>query len=99
MSATACTLSKAPPGESGCVRARSRRCRRRDGVLLRQRLHDDAGWIAQRCQFGVGQIDIDLFVLNAENLDLADVGHAQQFVADALGLVLSCGSKPFAVGA
>jgi hypothetical protein len=43
---------------------------------------------AQRRQLGVGQFDKDLFVLDAENLDLADVGYAQQFVADALGKVL-----------
>ena len=52
-------------------------------VLLRERGEHHRGLDAERGELGVGDLDEDLLVLLADQLDLGDVLHAQQ---------LGCGS-------
>ena len=57
-------------------------------VLFLQRLLHRRQRHAQRGELGVAQLDPDLLVLQADQVDLADVGCALQFQLDALGIVL-----------
>jgi hypothetical protein len=55
---------------------------------------------AERRQFGVRHLDVDLFVLNAEQLDLLDVRQLPQLAADASASRRSAArSKPSPVSA
>jgi hypothetical protein len=58
--------------------------RRRDGVLLGQRLDDLRRLDAQRGQARVGDLDEDLLVLLADEVDLGHTRHAQELGADAV---------------
>jgi hypothetical protein len=59
-----------------------------DGVLLVERLNDDRLIEPERRQFGIRQLDKNLFILDAEDFNLADTGHAQQLIANPLGGIL-----------
>jgi len=59
-----------------------------DRVLLAQGLLHGLQWYAQGSQLEVGQLDPDLFVLQADQLDLAHVPDPLQLDLDAVGIVL-----------
>ena len=62
-----------------------------DGILPGERLEDLVGGDAERRQFGIGELDVDLFVLRAVEIDLGDVLDLQQTLAEALGDLLHLG--------
>ena len=53
---------------------------------------------AERRQLGVGRLDIDLRVLHAHQLDLVDVGDAQEFIARGVGEVAQLGRAEAVAG-
>ena len=62
---------------------------RRDRVLRSQGLLTTVCSVdAERGELGVGELDPDLLVLQADQVDLGDVRHALQLLPDALGVVL-----------
>ena len=65
----------------------STRAARRDRVLRLQRLHQRDDVEAERGDLLGRELEVDLLVLHAEQVDLGDVGHAQQLGAHALGIV------------
>ncbi len=60
-------------------------------VLLLQRVDDRQRIEPERRQLGVRDLDVDLFFLDADQLDFLDVGHLPQFAGDAIGLVAQRG--------
>ncbi len=61
---------------------------RGDRVLLGEGGEDRGRLDAERAQARVGHLDVDLLVLLADQIHLADVLHAQELVADAVGRLL-----------
>ena len=59
-----------------------------DRVLLRERREHHRGLDAEGRELGVGELDVDLLVLLADEVHLGDVLHAQELVADAIGHLL-----------
>src|SRR5690606_34986824 len=72
---------------AGCFEEAARRHR----VLLRQRLLDGRHRDAERGQPGIADLDPDPLVLQADQLDLADVVDALQLQLHAVGVVLEHG--------
>ena len=64
-----------------------------DGVLAAHDLEDLVDRHAQHGQPRVAELDVDLLVLQAEQVGLGDVGHAQQALADGLGDLLDLGRR------
>ena len=61
----------------------------RHRVLRVERLRRSAAGVnAERRELGVRDLDVDLLLLLAEEIDLGDVGHAQQLGAHAIGVFL-----------
>ncbi len=60
---------------------------RRDGVLRLQGLRVSVDVEAERGELIGRELEVDLLVLRADEIDLGDVGNAQQLVADAIDLV------------
>jgi len=60
---------------------------RSHGVLCLQRLRQRVDVEAERGNLLGRELKIDLLVLHTDQVDLGDIGHAQQFGADALGVV------------
>ena len=58
------------------------------GVLRSQRLRDQLRRDAELIALGVGDIQVDTFFLQADELDLGDIGDPQQSFTDAVGIVL-----------
>ena len=58
-----------------------------DGVLCLQRGDQVAAIDAQSCELVGGELDDDLFVLGADDIDFRHIGHAQQPCTDLLHIV------------
>ena len=78
-------ISAVDPDEDPRPPGVDRTCRR-DGVLPLQGSDNVLCRHAEGCQFGIGELDEDLFGSFTEDVDLPDAGHMQQVLADRLGL-------------
>ena len=69
-----------------------------DGVLLGDAIEDLLRRKTERGEFPMAELDEDLLRPLADDVDLVDIGHAQQALANVLGAVLELG-EAHAVGA
>jgi hypothetical protein len=81
------------PGDAqvDAVRGGVDRATRGHRVLPRDAVEDLLRRDAERRELGVVELDEDLLRLLADDVDLVDVGHAQQLLADVLGAGLEIG--------
>ncbi len=70
------------------VRRRDQHAAGADVVLLRDLVGDAVDVQPHLRELGLLELDVDLLVLVAEQGDLGDVGHAQQLLADRIGVVV-----------
>src|SRR5262249_52436492 len=71
-------VERAGPPQRHALRRRLHRAGRHDGILPRQRAEDLVAGDAEAGELGIGELDEDLLVLRAVQVDLGDVLHLEQ---------------------